>query len=64
MADKKLTKEQIEALQKCKTKEEVEKFAKENQLTDEELKKVTGGGPDLLTVLHIPPDPGGPDVFI
>ena len=43
MSEKKLSKEQIEALQKCKTKEEVAKFAQENQLTDEELKKITGG---------------------
>ena len=65
MADKKLTKEQVEALEKCKTKEEVEKFGKENdQLTDEELEKMTGGGPNLLTALHIPPDSGGPDDFI
>ncbi|MCQ2362428.1 MAG: hypothetical protein MJ048_05260 [Acidaminococcaceae bacterium] len=62
MADKKLTKEQVEALEKCKTKEEVEKFGKENdQLTDEELEKMTGGG---LTALHIPPDSGGPDKFV
>ncbi len=43
MAEIKLNKEQIEALQNCKTKEEVAKFAKENQLTDEELEKVVGG---------------------
>ncbi len=45
MAEKKLTQEQVETLQKCKSKEEVEKFVKENQLTDEELEKVTGGEP-------------------
>ncbi len=43
MPEKKLTQEQVETLQKCKTKEEVEKFAKDNQLTDEELEKVVGG---------------------
>lgn len=43
MVEIKLSKEQMKTLQKCKTKEEVKKFAKENQLTDEELKKVIGG---------------------
>ena len=43
MAEIKLNQELIEELQKCKTKEEVAKFAQENQLTDEELEKVVGG---------------------
>ena len=43
MPENKLTKEDLEALKQCRSKEEVKKYLSNRQLSEDELDKVSGG---------------------
>ena len=43
MPENKLTKEDLEALKQCRSKEDIKKYLSSRQLSEDELDKVTGG---------------------